>query len=280
MRALLITGLVGLPLALSMTAVAQDAGVAPPSAAPASKAAPAAPASKAAAPTSAAAPVSAGAPASVAQDDDTLSFEDAVDVPPPKVLPPMPADDADFLSEQSAFGAEVITDPEKFRAQQRAEAERRARSSLPMYQQSPYLAYGAEAAAGLFSAGLVGLLGGTAGNAINAGERNQPLDGPKGGRLYGLMAGGFIGSAVGVWGAANLFDKDTAPGWSFLGSGIGTLVGGGAAAGILVGIDDRNTAGGLAVGTLFLSQILGAMIFAEIGIDDDPPAPILDPSTP
>ena len=212
--------------------------------------------------------------------DDTLSFDDAVDVPAPKVLPPMPADTADYLAEQASFGAEVVTDPEKFRAAQRAEAQRRARSSLPMYQRSPYLAYGAEAAAGLFSAGLVGLLGGTVGNAINAGDRNQPLDGPTGGRLYGLMTGGFIGSAVGVWGAANLFDKDTAPGWSFLGAGLGTVVGGGAAAGILVGIDDRNTAGTLAVGTLFLSQILGAMLFAEIGIDDAPPPPILDPSAP
>jgi hypothetical protein len=202
-----------------------------------------------------------------------LNFEDADQVPPPKELPPMPAANEDFTGDLGAFGTKVITEPEAFRKAQQEAAARRARSSLPLYQQSPWMAEGAEAAAGIFSAGMLGLVGGAVGEAIDAGERSQPLGGAGGGRLYGVLTGGFIGSAAGVWGAAALFDKDVAPGWSILGAGLGSLVGGGAAAGMLVGIDDRNTAGTLAVGTVFLSQVVGAMIFTAIGTDDPAPPP-------
>lgn len=199
-----------------------------------------------------------------------MTFEEVIEVPS---LPPMPAANDDFTGDLDTFGAKVVTEPEAFRKAQQEAAAKRARSSLPLYQQSPWMANGAEAAAGLFGGGMLGLVGGAVGDAISPGNRNQPLGGAEGGQLYGVLTGGFIGSAAGVWGAAVLFDKDVAPGWPILGAGLGSIVGGGAAAGMLLGIDDRETAGTLAVGTVLLSQVIGAMIFTAIGTVDPPPPP-------
>lgn len=282
-------------LALPAVASAQDAPApeAPPSAAPVSAAAPA---SKAAAPAStgddapaeadppadgAAAPASTdavqadappadpAAPESAA-DPDAMTFEDAVEVPAPKPLPPMPTANDDFSADRGLFGDDVKTEPERFLKAELAAQDARVRGFVPLHERMPGFAYGAEAAAGLFGAGIVGLVGGSIGNAINDGDPQQPLGGATGGRVYGLLGGGLVGAAAGVWGGAVLFDKDTAPGWSILGSGIGSIVGGGAATGILLGIDDDNTASTLAVSTLFICQVVGALIFADLGMSDPP----------
>lgn len=202
----------------------------------------------------------------VAEGDDALDF-DAVDVPAPKPLPPMPKDTDDFSSDKGLFGVEVRTEPERVLGAELAAQDARARLYVPLHERMPGFAYGAEAAAGLFGAGIIGLVGGAIGNAISDGDPLQPLGGAKSGRPYGILGGGLTGAALGVWGGAVLFDKDTAPGWSILGSGLGSIVGGGAATGILIGVDDRNTASTLAVGTLFICQVVGALIFADVGME-------------
>ncbi|MCA9525123.1 MAG: hypothetical protein KC549_02355 [Myxococcales bacterium] len=140
----------------------------------------------------------------------------------------------------------------------------------PLYRKYPVVAYLSEAAAGAFGAGVVGLVGGSIGEAIDAGDPADPLGGVSG-RAFGVLGGAYAGSSMGVWGAARLFEKPVHPGWAFLGSGVGTIVGGGAATGLLFALeDDKQTAGTAAVATLFVFQVAGAMLFTELGIPDDP----------
>ena len=121
---------------------------------------------------------------------------------------------------------------------------------------------------GLFGAGIVGLVGASIGDAIAPGDNGQALGGASG-RAFGLLGGAYLGSSMGVWGASRLFEKPVHPGWAFLGSGLGTLVGGGAATGILFALqDDKQTAGGLAVASVFLFQVAGAVLFTEVGMPD------------
>ncbi|MEZ4472472.1 MAG: hypothetical protein R3F60_17090 [bacterium] len=113
-------------------------------------------------------------------------------------------------------------------------------------------------------------MGGSIGEVIDAGDPTAPLGGASG-RAFGVLSGAYVGSSMGVWGAARLFEKPVNPGWAFLGSGIGTLVGGGAATGLIFALeDDKQAAGTAAVITLFAFQVAGAMLFTEIGIPDEP----------
>lgn len=183
----------------------------------------------------------------------------------PATLPPI---EGDFSADRQLFQGAGRTAPEEAFLAEVEASKRRLRPSQPLYRRFPGLAYVTEAAAGLFGAGVVGLVGGSIGEAIDPGDPNDPLGGASG-QAFGLLGGSFVGSSMGVWGASLLFEKPLHPGWAFLGSGVGTIIGGGAATAILFALEDEpTTAGGLAVATTFLFQISGAILFTEIGMPD------------
>ncbi len=176
--------------------------------------------------------------------------------------PALPSPNEDFSTDQAQFG-EVVTEPEKQR-----EAERRARESLvkdaiPLYTRMPALDYVTEAAAGVFAAGALGVLGGAIGEAIDPGEPSQPLGGFHG-PVFGALPGSAVGATMGVWGAAQLYGKETDIGWTVLGSSIGTLVGGGAAFGISAGLGEGDTTTTLALTTYLLAQVGLAIVFTDV----------------
>ncbi len=172
---------------------------------------------------------------------------------------PAPTPPADFSADRDHF-KEVVTEPERQLREEVEAAQRTVERNKPLYLRRPILDLVTEAAAGLFAAGAVGLLAGSVGNAVDEGNNSQPLGGFHGPAL-GVLAGSAVGSAVGVWAGAELFEKDTHPGWTALGAGIGTVVGSGAAFGIAAGLGkDGET---LAVGTFLLAQIGLAMVFTD-----------------
>ncbi len=203
-----------------------------------------------------------------AQEDLVLDEAYAPAAPPtvaPATLAPIVGD---FSADKKAFESNVRTPAEDAFLEEIEAGRRRIEGGQPLYRRYPGLAIVAEAAAGLFGAGVVGLVGGSIGEAIDPGNEDQPLGGASG-QAFGLLGGAYVGSSMGVWGASRLFEKPVHPGWAFLGSGVGTVVGGGAATGLLFALEDEpTTAGGLAVATLFLFQVGGAMLFTEVGLPE------------
>jgi len=184
---------------------------------------------------------------------------------PPEPRPSLPTGDPS--ADKTLFRRTVPEPEEAFLAEVEA-GRRRMNQGEPLYRRYEGLGYVTEAAAGLFGAGIVGLVGASIGDAIAPGDNGQALGGASG-RAFGLLGGAYLGSSMGVWGASRLFEKPVHPGWAFLGSGLGTLVGGGAATGILFALqDDKQTAGGLAVASVFLFQVAGAVLFTEVGMPD------------
>ncbi len=204
---------------------------------------------------------------------DTMVFESPVpvDLEPP----PLPAPDADFSADRALF-QEVRTAPEEVRAARRVVEQARVSDAGPLHAQTPALAWLTQAVGGVFGAGAVGLLFGSVGEAIDPGNDRQPLGGFHGAAVGGLV-GTAIGSALGVWGAGRLFEKDSNPGWSFLGAGIGTAVGGGAAVGIAAGVSHKDGGATLAIGTVLLCQTALAIVFDDYGLPGRP-APVGAPA--
>lgn len=206
-----------------------------------------------------------GFSAAQAQDELVLDEAYAPAAPPsaaPATLAPIVGD---FSADKKAFDSTVRTPAEDAFLEEIEAGRRRINQGQPLYRRYPGLALVTEAAAGVFGAGVVGLVGGSIGDAVAPGDESQPLGGASG-QAFGLLGGAYAGSSMGVWGAARLFEKPVHPGWAFLGSGVGTILGGGAATGLLFAFDDDpSTAGGLAVASLFLFQVGGAMLFTEIG---------------
>ncbi len=180
---------------------------------------------------------------------------------PPPEQPDMPSPSEDFTTDQRQFG-EVVTDPERQRDQERRAAAALVKDALPLYTRSPELDLGSEALAGVFAAGIMGLMGGALGEAIDPGDPSQPLGGFHG-PVFGALPGSAFGATLGVWGAAQLFGKETDVGWTALGSGIGTIVGGGAAFGIAAGLGEGDSSTTLAVGTFLLAQVGLTMVFTD-----------------
>ncbi len=206
-----------------------------------------------AAPASAAPDPAAPAPASAPVDDtagETL------------VVPPMPAADADFSVDRDLFKEEV-TDPERNRKAEELAADRPSRDGRKLYQRWPNLTRGTQAVGGLFGAAVVGLLGGSIGQAVDPGDRRFALGGAHG-PLFGGLTGTIVGAIGGVWGSGLLFEKDPAPGWTALGGGIGTVVGAGSAAGFALGMGKSDASMSLAVGSFLLFQIGGAVLFNDL----------------
>jgi hypothetical protein len=173
----------------------------------------------------------------------------------------MPSPSEDFTTDQKQFG-EVVTDPERHRDQERRAEAALVKDAVPLYTRMPALNLGTEALAGVFAAGILGLMGGAVGDAIDEGDSTQPLGGFHG-PVFGALPGSAIGSTLGVWGAAQLFGKETDIGWTALGSGVGTVIGGGAAFGIAAGLGEGDSATSLAVGTYLLFQVGMAMVFTD-----------------
>lgn len=204
----------------------------------------------------AAAPLAAHAQA---PDDNEMTFTEPVNAEP---LPALPPPSADFKRDQALF-ENVETAPEKLIAEdERAQTEELKVSTLA-YQNSPELAFTTQAVAGILGAGLVGLAGAAAGEAIAPGDETQPLGG-----LRGPVIGGFVGAALGtglgVWGGGKMFDKDTHPGWIALGTAAGTVVGSGAALGIAALGDDDTLTATASIASLMLFQVGGAILFGEL----------------
>lgn len=177
-------------------------------------------------------------------------------------VPAMPSPEADFSADRDLFN-ETVTDAEIARKAEIAEGNRPANDSRLLHQRWPKLTLGTQAAGGLFGSAIVGLLGGSIGQAINAGDKRFPLGGAHG-PMFGGLVGSIAGAVGGVWGAGLLFEKESAPGWTLLGAGVGTLVGAGAAAGFAVGLDEGDTATSLAVGSFLLLQVGGAVLFNDL----------------
>ncbi len=168
---------------------------------------------------------------------------------------------------------DVETEPERERKRQRNRELAPVGGAVPLYEREVALDLLTEAAAGLFAATAVGLLGGSIGEAIDPGDDAAPLGGFHG-PVFGAVPGSMVGATVGVWAGAQLFEKETHWGWTALGSGIGTVVGSGAMFGITAGLGDSDGAGSLAVGTFLLCQIGMAMLFTDAyAPDPDAPAP-------
>ena len=177
----------------------------------------------------------------------------------------MPPASEDFSADQAQFG-EVVTEPERAR-----DAEQRARDTLvkdaaPLYTRMPALDYLTESVAGAFAAGALGLLGGSLGEAIDPGAPSQPLGGFHG-PVFGAIPGSALGATLGVWSAAQLFEKDVDVGWSAVGSGVGTLVGGGAAFGIAAGLGEGDTTTSLALLTYLVAQVGLTVVFTDVLAD-------------
>lgn len=180
----------------------------------------------------------------------------------PPEAPAMPAPSEDFRSDQKQF-EEVVTEPERQRDREERAREALVKDAAPLYTRMPAVDWAAEAAAGVFAAGIVGLVGGAIGEAIDPGRETQPLGGFHG-PVFGGIPGAGIGATLGVWGAAQLVDKETHVGWTALGAGIGTAVGSGAALGIGAGLGDSDTTTTLSVGVLLLAQVGLAMVFTDV----------------
>ncbi len=188
------------------------------------------------------------------------------DEPPPESEPPpLPKADEDFSADAKHFG-EVTTEAEKERERQVAEEQARVKDSEPMYLRYRTLDFVTEATAGIFAAGAVALLAGSIGDAIDPGDDRLPLGGAHGG-LFGIAVGSAVGSTAGVWAGAQLFEKETPVGWTILGTSLGTLVGGGLATGILIGLEDEGLEG-LAVTSYLVSQVGFGILFTHLFAPD------------
>lgn len=181
---------------------------------------------------------------------------------PEVVLPPLPPPGADFKQDQKLF-EEVETAPEALIAERERTATEEVRVGTLGYQENPKLAWTTQAVAGVLAAGVVGLAGAAAGEAIAPGDEDQPLGGFRG-PVIGGFVGAAIGSGVGAWGGGLLFDKQTHPGWVALGTAAGTAVGSGAALGIAALGDDDTLTATAAVGALVLFQVAGAILFGDL----------------
>ncbi|MCA9542017.1 MAG: hypothetical protein KC620_24135, partial [Myxococcales bacterium] len=125
--------------------------------------------------------------------------------------PPLPPAGA-FKEDQAAFD-DVLTEPERLAAEREARERKQVSGGDALYQRHPILAFEAESVAGLFAAGAVGLLGGTIGDAIAAGDDTQPLGGFRGPAI-GALVGSTAGAAIGVWGGAYMMEKPVSPLWT------------------------------------------------------------------
>lgn len=196
--------------------------------------------------------------------------------PPPADLTdevPLAEDDIspkdDFSADKDLF-EEVKTDPERVEAEL-AYQERLRQRVLPRHARMPGVALTVQAVAGVFSAGVVGLLGGAIGEAVDAGNSVDPLGGMNG-PVVGLSVGSLVGASLGTWGAGAVFEKEADLGWYTAGAAVGTVLGGGVATGIFA-IDEGDTATAVAVLSFLAIQTAGALLFAELGEPPLPPPP-------
>ncbi len=176
--------------------------------------------------------------------------------------PPLPAADADFSADRSLFG-EVDTGPEKERDAELAAELRRPASEAPLYERQPALAWLSRSTAGLFGAGVVGLLGGSIGNAIDGPDEHAPLGGFHGPAI-GAGVGSIAGVGLAVWGAGQLFERPGGPEWALLGSTAGAVVGGAAATGLAMGFERGDASASLAVATFVAFEVGGALLFDQL----------------
>ena len=196
----------------------------------------------------------------------------ATEAPPAWVLPPMPDPNADYSVDAALF-TEVATEPERARRAALEASLRPADRRPPLYARAPALTLLTQSVAGVFGGGVLGLMGGSVGQAIEPGDRQLPLGGPHG-PLFGGLAGTLIGTTGAVYGAGSLFGKDADRlGWTSLGAGIGTVLGAGAAAGFAAGLDKGDTASTLAVTSFVVLQVAGAVAFDTLFQAPPPPVP-------
>ena len=199
--------------------------------------------------------------------------QDVVEAPPPipvtpesaasdMDLPPMPADDADFTTDNEIF-KETTTEGEATRRDARLRGERLTLPDRPLYQRYPRLTLITQVVAGTFGGAVVGLMGGSIGEAIDPGDERLPLGGAHG-PLFGGLTGTLVGTAGAVWGTGLFFEKDDGGGYTALGTAVGGLVGAGAAAGFALGMEESDTATTLAISSFLICQIGGAVLFSHL----------------
>lgn len=197
----------------------------------------------------------------------------------PEVLTPrssLPAN-ADFSADQDRF-TEVETDPERHRNAEIAAELSRARTSSPFAAEWPALSRGVAVAGGLFGAGVVGLFGGSIGEAIDPGRSDLPLGGLHG-PAFGALFGSMVGTTLAVWGVSEWLELDADWPWIALGAGVGTLVGGAAAFGIAEGLGEGDSTTTLAVATFLTFQIGLALAFGEAFTPAPAGAPVATAAT-
>ncbi|MFN3202547.1 MAG: hypothetical protein ACE366_29420 [Bradymonadia bacterium] len=200
----------------------------------------------------------------------TLGEPDPIEEVPPAPERPDVDPGGDFSADRNLF-KEVETDPERVDAELEYQ-ERLRNRTVPRYVKTPKVALTVQALAGVFGAGLVGLLGGALGGAVDDGNSVDPLGGFNG-PLIGFTAGSLIGSSLATWGTGQVFDKEASAVWHTSGASLGTVLGGGVAAGILLGIDDGDSGSTVAIISFLAIQTAGALLFGELGEPPPPAAP-------
>ena len=176
---------------------------------------------------------------------------------------PMPLPGETFREDSDRF-KDVLTDPERAHKAGIAAEMAPAAGARPLYEQMPVATGGIQAVAGLFAAGVVGLLGGSVGNLSDSRDDDKPLAGLYG-TTTGALLGSLVGSTLGVWGGGLLFDKPGGPGWTLAGAWVGTTAGAGVAAGVMFGMEPGDGATALALVGFMGLQTTGALLFNEWG---------------
>jgi len=189
----------------------------------------------------------------------------------------MPDPNADYSVDADLF-TEVATEPERVRRAALEASLRPADRRPPLYARSPAFTLLTQSVAGVFGGGVLGLMGGSIGQAIDPADRQLPLGGPHG-PLFGGLAGTLVGTTGAVYGVGALFGKDADRfGWTVLGTSVGTILGAGAAAGFAAGLDKGDAASTLAVTSFVLLQVAGAVAFDTLF--QAPPPPVSATVTP
>ncbi len=157
---------------------------------------------------------------------------------------------------------EVTTDAEQYRKDELRAGQRKVAVDKPRYKKYPALTYTSQAVAGVFGAGVLGIVGASLGGMINEGDDLYTLGG-----FHGPIIGGAFGATMGAYAGvaltAYLFEKDPTWGWTALGTLTGTLVGSGIALGLIEGLGDSDLVVGSAIAVVLLGSVGGGMFFNE-----------------
>ena len=189
------------------------------------------------------------------------SVVESIDAGPPPA--PMPLPGETFREDSDRF-RDVVTEPERTHKAGIAAEMAPPSGQGPLHKQMPVATGGIQVVAGLFAAGVVGLLGGSIGNLSDSPDDDEPLGG-RYGTATGALLGTLVGSTLGVWGSGLLFDKPGGPGWTLGGACVGTTAGVGVAAGFLFGMEPGDRATALALVGFMGLQTTGALMFNEWG---------------